>query len=72
MDVRVTDLRDDRVVYERRVPVSFTDPLLETRFLFRVTELSFPHAGGYEISLAVGLDQVAAARFDVGRTGGVT
>ena len=65
VDVRVTDLTDDSLVYIRSAPLTFADPLRETRFVFRFGELTFPHAGRYEVSLASGADVLAATSLEI-------
>ena len=52
IDLRIVSLEDDTQVFHRQFSIPFTDPLQETRFVYRVQSLSFPNPGGYEVSLA--------------------
>ena len=60
--VVVTDLTDDRRVYEQTVSVPFANPLQETRFLFRTGLVTFPHAGVYEVALETADGSLATTR----------
>jgi hypothetical protein len=51
LEVVVVRLSDGDRIYERPVRLSFGDRLQEVRFIFRVTDCSFPAAGQYEIQL---------------------
>lgn len=65
MALRVAAMSDDVVAYERSIPIAFPDPLVETRFLFRIHSLVFPHPGSYEFSLLVAETPVAVTRCEV-------
>jgi hypothetical protein len=50
-DVVVTQVADGRVLYRQSRRFDFGSRLQEVRFLFRVTDFSFPTAGEYDVSL---------------------
>lgn len=66
VSVRFTDLVDDSLVYERTVPLTFASPIQETRFIYRIGAITFPHAGSYELTLVMSEGTpLAMTRLDV-------
>jgi hypothetical protein len=53
MEVVGTRLDTDERIYSRKMPIHFPDRLMEVRFVYRVTECSFPEAGNYQFTLLV-------------------
>jgi len=69
LQVRVTRLQDDAVIYSQVLPVRFDSPLLEIRFVYRITSLIFPSAGRYAVELTANGDPLAATPIDVSLRG---
>src|SRR5207244_3355115 len=67
IDLIVRDLETDQVVHEARLPVRFSDRLMELRVLFRVTSCVFPSPGAYQFTLLLDGDWLAQRRINVGQ-----
>jgi hypothetical protein len=65
IDVMLTRLDSDDVVYELRRRAHFPDRLTEVRVLFRINECSFPAPGWYDVTLLVDGEWVAQRRVRV-------
>jgi hypothetical protein len=65
IDVAIKHLEDYEEIYRQAVRLRFTDPLQEVRFIFRVTQCSFPAAGAYEIGLSADGELLVAHKFYV-------
>ena len=53
MQVRVLRLDTDDVIFRKSMPMLLTDRLRDAHFIYRMTKLSFPVAGRYQIDLLV-------------------
>ncbi len=68
----MTRLHDGEEVLSHTVPVVFTDPLVDFRFVYRFRTLVFPDVGSYEFALLSGSEQLASTRVDVALLGGAS
>jgi hypothetical protein len=59
VSVVVENLENLEEVFAQQNPIRFSDSLQEVRILFRLSRLSFPVAGRYQITLFVDSDPVA-------------
>jgi hypothetical protein len=53
MEVVGTRLDTDETIYVRQVLIQFPNRLMEVRFIFRVTDCSFPEVGIYHFTLLI-------------------
>ncbi len=51
LEVTVSRLENDQIIYRQARRLNFGNRLQEVRFIFHVTECSFPAAGTYEVVL---------------------
>jgi hypothetical protein len=65
LDVVIQRLDTEEEVFRESRRVRFTDRLQEVRFLFRVSNCSFPVAGVYEVCLESGNTTLAQHRIAV-------
>jgi hypothetical protein len=65
LDVLIERLDTLEEIYRESRRVEFTNRLQEVRYVFRVTDCSFPVAGAYEISLTADGESLAAHKFRV-------
>jgi hypothetical protein len=63
LTVAIRGLEDFEEIYRRSVKMTFTDPLQEGRFVFRITDCSFPQPGFYEVGLSADGDLIGQRRF---------
>ena len=65
LEVAIERLDEPGEVYRRSHLVRFTDPLMEVRFILRITHCTFPAAGVYEASLSIDGEPIGQHRFQV-------
>lgn len=65
VELRVTRLKDGEHVFSQVQPITFENPLAETRFASRMSRFRFAEAGLYEFSLEIGTEQVSQTRVEV-------
>jgi hypothetical protein len=64
-EVTATNLETEVEIYNRRVQVVFSDPLMVVLFRFRVLDCKFPQPGVYLFALSVADVEIAACRVRV-------
>ena len=69
MDLVVTRLETDEVIYSYRNRLRFPDRLEEVRALIRVNNCTFPAAGQYEVTLLIDGEWVAQRDLKVAERG---
>lgn len=63
IELEVLDLDDGEVVYSQSVDITFTDPVQELRFVYRVHDLILPQSGSYEVTLTSSSEPLGRTRF---------
>ena len=72
VEVRVTRLHGDEDISTHTVGVTFADPLVDYRFVYRFQTLVFPEPGKYEFALYSGSELLAVTCAVVAIPGGPT
>lgn len=65
VEVQITRLDTDEIVYRREARARFQHPLQEVRFRLRLTSFSFPAACVYEVLFLADGEVVAHRRFEI-------
>ncbi len=63
IELEVLDLDDGEVVYSRSVDITFTDPVQEMRFVYRVHDLILSQSGSHEVTLTSCSEPLGRTRF---------
>ena len=69
IELEIIDLADEELVYWQLASVTFTDPVQEVRFVYRVHDLTLPQPGSYEVTLSSNGEPLGRTRFLAVSTG---
>jgi hypothetical protein len=63
----ITGLRSSSVIYARDITFNFVDKIQQVRYLFRLTDLSFPEPGAYSVVLTADGEWLAETVINISR-----